>query len=97
MERLERTHCSLWKYDQARHGFVSWGEKQFTCETAQDDVVPVYVPAPSFQYGPAIRSISAKAMTSAHSIIQRFRAMLERGLRAAQAAAGRWSSSGRQA
>src|SRR5215813_13725992 len=54
MERLERTHFSLWKYDQARHGFVSWGEKQFTYETEQstheterkDEGVPVDDRAP---------------------------------------------------
>src|SRR5262245_7614046 len=92
MERLERTHCSLWKYDQARHGFVSWGEKQFTYETEhRDEAVPVNDPAPQFQYGAAIRSTFAKAMQSVQSMLQRLRPVLERGKRAVQAAVGRWS------
>ena len=96
MERLERTHCSLWKYDRARHGFVSWGEKQFTYETEHNpECVSVSDPAPRFQYGAAIHSIFAQAMKSAQMIIQYCRSMLERGIRAVQAVVGQWSH-GRQ-
>ena len=91
-ERLERTHCSLWKYDSARHGFVSWGAKQFTYETEhKDEAVSVSEPGPRFQYGAAIRSAVAQAMTSAHAMMRRFRPVLERGRRAVQTLAGRWS------
>lgn len=99
MERRERTHCSLWKYDQTRHGFVSWGEKQFTYETEQftceteheDEVVTVDDRAPAFQYGAAIRSTFAKGMKSVQLIIQRLRSTLERGIRAGQTVIGRRS------
>jgi hypothetical protein len=99
MERLERTHCSLWKYDQARHGFVSWGEKQFTYETEQfiyetehkDEGVSVDDRAPGFQYGAAIRSAFVKGMKSVQLIIQRLHSMLERGIRAGQTVIGRRS------
>jgi hypothetical protein len=102
MERLERTHCSLWKYDQARHGFVSWGEKQFTYETEQfihetehkDEGVAVDDRAPGFQYGAAIRAAFARGMKSVQLIIQRLRSMLERGMRAVQTVIGRRSRSG---
>jgi len=100
MERLERTHFSLWKYDQARHGFVSWGEKQFTYETEQstheterkDEGVPVDDRAPGFRYGAAIHSTFAKGMKSVRAIIQRLHSTLERGIRAAQTVIGRRSA-----
>ena len=92
MERLERTHCSLWKYDSARHGFVSWGEKQFTYETEHEgEGVSVSDPAPRFRYGTAIHSTFAQAMKSAQWIIQYCRSLLARGIRAVQTVVGRWS------
>jgi hypothetical protein len=92
MERLERTHRSVWKYDQARHGFVSWGDRQLTCETEhKGEGVAVNEPTPRFHGGAAIHSALAKAMESARWIIQRFRSMSERGIRAVQAVLGRWS------
>ena len=99
MERLERTHCSLWKYDQARHGFVSWGEKQFTYETEHKaEAVRVDDAAPAFQYRAALhqtravlQSAFAKGMESAQLIIQRGHAMAERGIQAVQTMIGRWA------
>src|SRR5262245_41900970 len=92
MDRRERAHSSLWKYDQARHGFVSWGDEQFTYEAERAaEAVLVHDPAPRFQYGPAIHAAVAKAMTSAQSIVQHIRSLLERGLRAGQTMVARWA------
>jgi len=92
MERLERTHCSLWKYEPARHGFVSWGEKQFTYETEHKaESAAVEEREPGFQYRAAIQSIFAKGMESAQLIIQRCHALTERGIQAVQTMIGRWA------
>lgn len=92
MERLERTHCSLWKYDPARHGFVSWGEKQFTYETEHKaESAAVEEREPAFQYRAALQSIFAKGRESTQLIIQRCHALTERGIQAVQTMIGRWA------
>jgi len=85
MERQERTHCSLWKYDRARHGFVSWGEGQFTHETEhKDEGAAVTVRAPRFEYRAAIHSAFAKGMKSVQLIVQRLHGMIKKGMKSVQ-------------
>ena len=85
MARLKRTYCSLWKYDRARLGFVSWGGEQFTHETEGEDEP---MPADSQTHEPqriaTTRAAFAKGMRSAQAMSQGIRSAIDRLIRAAQ-------------
>jgi hypothetical protein len=85
MARLKRTYCSLWKYDRARLGFVSWGEEQFTHETeGEDEPMPPDRQTHEPQRTATIRAAFAEGIRSAQLLSQGIRSMIDRGIRAAQ-------------
>jgi hypothetical protein len=85
MARLKRRYCSLWKYDRARLGFVSWGEEQFTHETeGEDEPMPADRQTQEPQRIATIRAAFAKGIRSAQPMSQGIHSMIDRGIRAAQ-------------